>query len=868
MIWVKRPAEHACASEILFTNQIFMKLTYQAVLLSAIGLGLGSCSIDTPWTETGTGGISLRLSASADVTDAIPVLRGEAPSLEAPETEAFSIKLTNIATGETKTWATLADFQNQKSFATGSYTLTAFYGDPDEEGFEKSYFEGSAEVQVLEARESEASVIAQLANSMVSVDYTDAFRAYFKDYAVTVHSDGHSYVEFEKNETRPAFIAPGEVSISVNLTNPSGKSVTLQPAAFPASARYHYHITFDVNSSPTGDAQLQIVFDDSVQTEDVAIDLTDELFSSPAPSVTPVGFTDGQTLEQLSGSASSDPLKFDVIARGGISSAKLTISGDGLTLPFGNEVELVNASAAVQDQLKTYGITAIGLFKNPSTLASVDISGLPAHLPDGKYSVSLVVKDPYTRISDPVTLNISTVPVELSAQDGTAVAGAGDAVIEVAYNGMDPEKNISFRALSKAGVYKDCEIVSVDEAADTRSFETKNYIFSIKLPDTEHENIPVKVFFNGTERLQVNVKVIVPKYSVDVDAFATYAKVRINPETESEKALVTNNVKLWLDGLAQSDVNRNPDSGMITINGLTPSQAYTLGHSILGLSSAKNENFTTEEDIALTNGDFASQHNTIKNDKFQVGGGCTGAFSIVYTNKVKLSVNEPQGWASVNPKTYYTGASAINSWFTVVSTFMEGNTAVLRSVGYSHNGIVPPNTKVQNTLRRPYYNTNVPEISSKAAGELFLGTYAYNGSEDRAEGIDFTSRPKSLTFDYSYTPYGVDSGVVNIEVLDKQGQIISSERRILPVAGAMQNVTVAIPYKDFGRKASRIRLGFKSSEADFALHTPTGSELEESYKDGNTGMPITPYESWMPDNTFHTFSSGSVLKIANVKFNY
>ncbi|MDE6272967.1 MAG: DUF4493 domain-containing protein [Muribaculaceae bacterium] len=839
-----------------------MKVTYQALLLTAVAFGFGACSVDTPWGAEGEGGINLRLSASADVKDAIPMLRSEAPVLEAPDAEDFSVSLTNLATSEVKTWDKLADFRNQKSHATGAYTLTAFYGDPDEEGFEKPYFTGEAEVQVLEARQTEVAVTAQLAHSMVSVDYTDRFRAYFPDYSVTAHSEGHSYIEFAKDETRPAFIIPGEVALTVSVTNPSGKTATIQPASFPAAARYHYHVTFDVNSGTSGDAQLQIIFDDNLTQEDVTIELTDELFSSPAPSVTPSGFTDGQTLELLSGSNSATPLKFDVIARGGISSAKLSISGDGLTLPFGNEVELANASAQTQEQLKAYGINALGLFKNPQTLASVDITDLPKHLPDGKFMVSLVVKDPYTRISEPATLNISTVPVELTADDGTSVFNSNQASLTVAYNGAEPEKNVSFKAMSKTGVYKDCEVLSCVESSATRSFEVKNYIFTISLPDTDRASIPVKVYFGGVEKQTVEVSVVIPEYSWEADMFAGYAKLKLNPKNSSDLAAVANCVKVLVNGkvVSEDNINRNASTGILTVTGLTPATSYTIGTTLTGNAASDTQTLATESEVAVPNGNFSTLKNTI-NEDLQIGGTYQAGL-ITYSNWAKVNVNEPENWASINAKTFYQVASAKNSWFTVVSTYVENGQAVIRSVGYDHNGIVPDRTgKFTSTT---YYNTTVPSISSRAAGELFLGSYSYDGSDHRVEGIEFASRPKGISFEYSYAPTGSDSGMVSVEVLAADGTVIATSSRNLTESSSMKTETIALAGYPFGKKAASIRVGFKSSAANFSLTTPSGGNLKE----WSGTLPVSPYKHWLDDNSFHTFSSGSVLRVANVKVVY
>jgi len=78
-----------------------MKISNQAILLSLLALGLGACSEDNPWgSQRGKGSIDLKLSASADVKDAIPVLRSGAPELMAPDAADFAISLRNMDTDQ------------------------------------------------------------------------------------------------------------------------------------------------------------------------------------------------------------------------------------------------------------------------------------------------------------------------------------------------------------------------------------------------------------------------------------------------------------------------------------------------------------------------------------------------------------------------------------------------------------------------------------------------------------------------------------------------------------------------------------------------------------------------------------------------
>lgn len=837
-----------------------MKIYCKAVLCGLAAMGLMGCSEENPWQHAkGEGGITLRLSTDSDVKDAIPLVRGTESLLQVPDVSEFSVGLENVASGEKRTWSSIADFENAGSFAAGGYTLTAFYGSLEEEGFEKPYFYGEAQVTVVEGRNADVNVTASLANSMISIDYTDAFKTYFSDYSATVHSEGHSYVEFSASEIRPAYVAPGNVSLAINVTNPSGQSVTLQPANFPAAARHHYHITFDVNNGNVGQAQLQIIFDDSVTQEDVEIDLTEELFTTPAPTITTTGFSDGGMINTLSGNASDTPLKFNIIARGGIASAKLTFTGDSYNPPCGREVELIGASAALQQQLADMGISALGLFKNPSTMATLDVTALPGRLPEGEVGVTLEVKDPYTRVSAPVSVNFTSEAVALELEPGTALYSNNTATVQVTYNGAEPEKNISFKALNKAGIYQDAPVVSVEESTRTRNFESKVYNFTITLPDTEREEIPVQCFYAGSKFSDIVIPVTVPVFNIEVDPFSSFALLKVNPENNAELGAITSGVRLFLNGslIAEDRLNRNSETGIITLIGLNSSSDYSLGHSVNGHSAAEGsiQSFTTESPQAIPNGDFSASTQTIRRTGVEVGG--KYKYTLKYQCTATVSASEPDGWASVNAKTCYWGSSCINTWFQVPSTYMDNGAVVLRNVAYDHAG-----TKPADPGSNCWYNTNVPTFTHRAAGEIFLGSYAFDGQESRTDGIEFPSRPASLEFQYKYTPTSDDKGLAYVAVVGESGNVIATSTTALDASAEMKKITLPLSGYTFGQKAAGIRVRFASSNGDAPTVTPTGSELSMGLGTLNFGNKD------LGENNYPAKATGSVLVIDNVKLNY
>lgn len=857
-----------------------MKIRNQAILLSLVALGLGACSEDNPWaSQRGKGGIDLKLSASADVKDAIPLVRSGAPELVAPDAANFAIELRNMETDMAQTWQTLEDFNAEGSFDVGVYTLTAFYGNEHECGFDKPYFKGEATVNVFEGRETAVEVTAELANSMLSIDYTDEFKAYFADYSVTAHTAGESMVNFSSNETRAGFVTPGEVVLELALVKPGGESTRINASTFPAVARHHYHVTFNVNADPVGGAAIVITFDDSLTQEDVTISLTDELFTSEGPMLTPNGFTPGEMVEVLSGNMSETPLKFEAICKGGIKSAVLTVAADGsYTPPFGREVQLVGANEALQAQLEQNGVKVAGIFKNPAEMAVVDVTSLSRYLPEGNYQVSLRVTDKLDRVSEPVTLALTTRPVVLNFIEGSAIYSypgneitdqkTVEATVKVSYNGINPQSNISFQNKCRTGVYKNCELVSVEESTRTRAFEEKTYIFHIRLCDAETSPMPMRMLFHDQQWGEdFTINVIEPKFTIEADPFATYARFRVVAENSAQTATIANGLTIYRNdqAVAKERLKVDAESGILTLIDLASDQdykiAYSLTNKVNGVPAENTFMMHTEAAAQIPNRAFTETERTINQSGVNAGGEYrykAGLIGGTMQNKSSIVVDTPVGWATLNPLTCWFGASNVNTWFCVPSTLMSGTSVLIRTVAYDHAGVSPALDDHKANIR-PKYSRNKPaSFASKASGELFLGTYSFDGTESRTDGIAFTSRPSSVTLDYSYTPVAGEVGELTVALVGADGTVLS--RTSADITSSSTTMTVQLPAYPFGIKAAGIRLSVKSSKEVIDVPVPSDiQDVTEQYNlDGQT----------IPANQYKSLCVGSQLLLKSVNLNY
>lgn len=845
----------------------------------AAALSLTACSDENPWGNQSeeTGCINITLDTNNDVTVAKPLFRsGESettPTLAdyvtyLPKAEDFSIKLAKNDGSYSKTWATLKDFQDDTAehgnFKTGTYTITAYYGEKGKQTFAEPYLEAQKSFTVLAGQTQDISLTAELKNSMVKVNYTDEFKAYMSEYYSTLRTEGLSdELIFAKDEARAAFIEPVKAELTVIFkTKDHGVSGSLKLGEFAPLAKTLHNITLDVIPRSEGNPSLSVTFDDTLDEENITIDLTDELLTTPAPVIECEGFTNGATIDMLEGNGSDVTLKMNVTAKGIIAKAKLIVESDKYTPGWGKEIDLCSATKDQQSQLQTAGISAIGFGFNgdPDKTAYLDLTQYGKNLPTGSHKISLIVEDKTGKVSETASVTLNSEPIKLTlVGEPTIVYNSGEAVLTMDYNGADPMTNITFKAINPYGNFVEAPIKACEENTATRAFAIKQYIFTITLPTTTKSEIEIKSYYKTTKEMgDYKVPVTVPEYKIStVDAFSQYAFLKITPTDNdpSTLAAIINNIEF--EGNPFTIKDRDASNGIITVTGLTPATTYTLESSITGGDRwTTDDSFTTETEIAIPNGDFSSiVTDGLKFDELQVGGDYRVITKYHHTSSIRRDL--PNDWATINDLTAYTGSTNKNTWFIVPSTYIENEQAIIQTVGYNHNGETPEFSADATT----YYCTNAPSKDqlNVAPGELFLGSYSFDGTEHRSDGIGFASRPSSISFDYSYTPISDgDTGYALIEILDADNNKLGTETFELSESGTK---TINLSYSQFGKKASKLIVSFKSSTQGTSapIKIPTGKELNENKGLGNKTVDA---------NKYHAVATGSVLTIDNVKATY
>lgn len=866
-------------------------------LYSATMLLLVSCANEDKQGSSGYGAINVQVSADYKVVPATRSTAESASTIENPDVSEFALKLVSSDGSFSRAWDSLADFDPATKIPVGAYTMSAFYGDIDTEGFEKPFYLGETPVAVRDRENSSVEINCTLANVKVTVEYSDAFKKYFADYSTTIHSTGGEYIKFSKTETRAAYVKPGKITIQTHLKKQNGIESTFEPAAIPnAAARQHYKIKLDISDNNAGEAQLNISFDETTETQPIKIDISDEVMVAPAPSFLLSGFESGIPVEAKEFNYPTDKnVNISLTAKGGLAGCTLTTASRCLeSKGWPQEIDLLNMSQEQAETLHRLGLKIKGFSETGSKMGFIDFTELFTHLQiiesNDQHLFSISAKDMHGKVSEsPVSLSVKNLPLTFSLQEPEAVfVGSSSAIVPILYDGTDANL-IKFSYLNAEGHKVNCA---------SSVLSSKENLYQIKI-SVKAANEPVKVeasLSGGLKTTTASIPVLTPEFSITAEEYDIWAKkatVKLTATDPQYQEAVNRYAVLFANSSGQwIQASSTHKDNIYTISGLFPDTRYQIKGTCN--SQQKNVNYHgnctihTEAAAGVPNGDFENLAQTINISDMNQGGKWSPTVgNPTYQSKCSFNVSEPVGWASVNAKTSNTSATNQMSWFVCPSTYNTtlswtgtvpgipifggggtdtpdiyknltaqngSNAMVVRNVAWDENGTTPPaHYKTRGSAY--YYSENVPSIANRSAGKLFLGTYSYSGnSESYNEGAAFSSRPSILKGWYKYTPDnkdGSETGVISVTLLNGK-TVLASGTINLTAASDYTEFTVPLVYNVTDKKANLLKIMITSS------NHASYSQSEET-----ATIKTTDYYSRYESN-----SRGATLTIDNLNFIY
>lgn len=743
---------------------------------------------------------------------------------EAVSITDLSLRVTSLDGDYTNTWNTVTDFDPSTEFPIGKYTVEAFYGTETDEGYGQPYYYGSGEVKVTTERTASVPVNVTLANSIVRIVYTDAFREYMAEYSARVHSEGGTYHEYDETRPEELYVLPGSVTIDLTVTKPNGKSGTLEVASFTAKPRYRHTVTVDVNGGETGKAEsLEVTFDDTLDSQEFEIDLSDDILSSSGPVVTPVGFMPGEEMALVETVPPAGDVKINVTARGKIETVTLTTrSAALLAAGWPAEVNLAAPDADTKARMQTLGFNTLGIWNNPDEMGVMDFTPVLSKIPfiegaDNTSVFTVVVKDRQGKVSDPVEFSVTVSQLRLAITEGSILAD-GEAMVIVDYNGASAD-DIDFRARNTRGTTSALVVKSVTKDPSTG-------LYTVYLTNTASDPV-IKTESNleliataGSVTATATVKApVLVLDAQSINSFARHATIDVK-FTDSNAAARSGDVKFYLStdgGNSFTPASAAPVAAIsravvktvtYDITGLKDNTSYQI-YAVLDDDKSLSTKFATEEAIQLENAGMDEWSHD------QVGD---------YQTLWYPSANKSGYWATMNAlttSTHGTGSGIFSyggTAYRATSGTMPANANVAKNpsaTATSGNQADGTNAALVRTVGWGSGNTSYNyngKCEHITAGELFLGST--DDSHQAIRGIEFKARPTALQFKGRYLPFkegNGDFGVAEIKVYAAGATNPMAQYRIeIGSTPDWETFTLPLTYTS-NTRAARLEVNFYSS---------------------------------------------------------
>lgn len=772
---------------------------------------LASCSRDENTPSANEGYIDIQLTASGEMQE----VASRAEESGVPEAGDFSLTIKN-ADGETiGSWEKFSEYDASTVVPVGEYTVSASYGDATAEGFDGLSYAGSSSANVTEGETTEVSVQCTINKARVSIAYTDAFKQYFSAYSASVTSSHSNKVSFAADETRAAYFVPGNLDVYLDVTRPgASEKTTLKVKTLAAEVKHEYRLTMDVDA---GTSTLKITFnDDPENTQNVEFDVSDEALNAAPPVFMANGFTSESAIEVVEGGSVEGVLQAYLNASSGIASCTLATNSAALkALGWPKSVDLVKMTAEQKQKMTDLGLIVKGLGDKLDKIAIVEFQNVVPNLyctgeDNEDHTFTLTATDVFGKVTEtPVVLKITSrnngfavnlpesVPYGSSKMSFTMTLEGDASKVKFYY--------FAFGALQQFAA----ENVSISSEGTTYNV---TLTYSEPLIDTE-AGVQFKAEY-GSKAIEKTVKVDNPALTLslkngDADVWAKHVDFQVSSSVDDGWVASADNVIIqYMDNKAWANANFTYSSTTgFTVTGLTSGKNYTF-RVINKDEQTKSSAFVdiiTESELSVPNAGLEDWYYTQPSGVkyWEVWYACKDGEQAVWNTMNQLTTSEggtSEGAFNTNRNAYRYNA---NSGTIRAEGKNGGYAAQIRAVGWGKG------------------NSAVGSANAKngTVGELYLGYYDSNTKEAVYDGIEFTSRPKSLSFDYKYTPgKGGDQYYAEIVILNKQGDVATEiGRGLLRKGDSVQewsSTSVDIVYTEDGKKlkATNMYIVFKSGD--------------------------------------------------------
>ena len=856
--------------------------------ISVLIIGLFACDDRKDGSSAHSG--KLRLSLTADTTSLKKGVNSNLTKAVSDEFEKFltveDYQIRIVTDKDTvRSYDRFDKMPSEIELPEGAYTIVASKGNDLPAAFENPYFEGSTAFTIKEGMSTPLDMTCTLGNARITLDCTDDFKAAYTDYSVGLKTKflTDTILEIKKDETRPAYLQVAKEGTSVSFAIKLKKLGTEEDVTYSGATplilqrRQNVRLVLKTDGEALEGIGLDVILDDSL-TSVILDDTIPDFMWKPLgkPEIKGGnGLSEGKVYTMTAGSFTGQP-QIEFAMQGGVGALYIKYWHDDENPVIYNLADKTDVEQALSEAHFSWVsyLMSDAAQGEPQTDKTLD-----EHVNSGIISLENVFNslasspkedEAYTYHFQVHGVDATGQAVETETLSFTVIvksAGSpnifqnndfpdiveGDALVEdittqlLAGNGIkeatlritcsnpSTDKAYSLESDTDKQTLEDTYGVLVKKEVESKIVITypKEFSTHFAAPEKGEAIYSFKYSLRDkndkVEKLEKKMTVKAPVFNLltgDGDAFARQIMLRVDMPVGDENKLsfeykggdVTDWTAVESPGLTKMKDEDNIYMGVL--KGLTPEVSYKVraiynnGKRI----GEKESEVTTEKEMALQNGSFEASWV----DK-TISGLLNGA--VLFTS-VSLTSNDPEGWVTVNNKTFADKSNVSSTYNTVSSTLkvegVSGNGVRLRTVGWDNGA----------------GNSGI-SLYHVAAGKLFLGTYSYNHStnvDSYNYGETFESRPSKVSAMYKYLPYGNDSFKAWAIVENRDGSTVTQLGAGELVKGGTvsdwQELSFDITYTNFSKKATHISLVFSSSSNCSDLESTETSNLKDMVKNG------------------------------------
>ena len=253
-----------------------MKYLYK-ILSVLIAILFFSCQTDDDILSKNTGYLSLNI-----ITNNSTVTKAESEEFQY-NPKQLAVQILDKDGGVVEETDDYTEWEGKKfSLPVGKYTVKASSNgfDGTTAAWDKPYYVGSKEVDVVASKDVTAEVICTLANVLVTVEFDEKFKESFKSATIVVadsaDQDGTRLTfKLGENETAKAYFPVPEKSfiVSTSVTNNSDNIYSKKDTVREVKARDNVRLKYQVSDSSTGTTGISIELDGTSKTFNFTIGL-------------------------------------------------------------------------------------------------------------------------------------------------------------------------------------------------------------------------------------------------------------------------------------------------------------------------------------------------------------------------------------------------------------------------------------------------------------------------------------------------------------------------------------------------------------------------------------------------------------------